>query len=215
MEHFDDTDQAWTLLMENETLEYKSLSEKNNIDDILNLDYKSMCIKKILEYQNIIAIQLKIKLKDDIKICIDYLQWLSDINDYICKKFKLEPTPKKLVNLHDAHKLEENCMISRSSYKFCEYSHNCEYNYPRNIKKIKKCRKHHFVYNSLKIDLDSLILYLNRAINCNLLINYEEINKCVNTICYVINKMYEEVNNLYYKYGDKYTEYLNINLGLI
>jgi len=66
---------------------------------------------------------LKQCTNENIESHITKLKWLSNVNDYLSKKLNLpEITTKSSVNNS----------ITRSSYKFCEYSYNCEYNYPKN-----------------------------------------------------------------------------------
>ena len=177
-------------------------AESLPINDILSLDFRTLETVKMIEYQNIIANNLKKFLKqctnENIESHITKLKWLSNVNDYLNKKLNLpEITTKSSVNNS----------ITRSSYKFCEYSYNCEYNYPKNAKKIRGCYKQHYVYNFLKADVDSIILHLIKAKENNTKINFEQLNICMNTICYVIGKMKEEIENLYSQHKEKYEAY--------
>jgi len=47
-------------------------------------------------------------------------------------------------------------------------------------KKNRGCYKQHFVYNFLKTDVDSIIIYLKKIEDKNISINYEELNKTTN-----------------------------------
>lgn len=210
---------SWATLIENDLndksndqiLNNSSILDNNlTIYDLLKLDYKNIGIKKIIDYQYIIANEIKRYIKNyiDKKEKFDYnllrikLEWLSNINNYLSKKLNLPINNVKEINGNG----EE--VIPRSSYKFCEYSYDCKYNYPCNINKnnkLKGCNKQHFVYNLLKSDIDAILLYLTKINKEN--INYEQINKCMNTICYVISKMKNEIENLYSKYKDNYENY--------
>lgn len=182
------------------------LEENLSLGEMMSLDFKSLSIRKIIEYQNIMANNLKKYIKQcmennenlDLNLHMSKFEWLSNINNYLSKKLKLPNIPIKNSN-------SEN--IARSSYKFCEYSYDCEFNYPKNIKKIRGCYKQHFVYNFLKADIDSIILYLKKVNSDNITINYEQLNICMNTMCFVINKMKDEIENLYSRYKENYEKY--------
>lgn len=192
----------------------KNMGNDNiTLGEIMSIDCKSICERKLLDYQNIIANNLKKYIKQcmennekiDLNLHKNKFEWLSDANKYLSKKLKLPDIPIKMSG---------NEIIARSSYKFCEYSYDCEFNYSKNLtsqnknqKKTRGCYKQHFVYNFLKTDIDSIVLYLEKTQNNGGEINYEELNKCMNTICYVINKMKDELENLHFRYGSEFKKY--------
>lgn len=211
---------SWASLIENELsdnindqllkgsigVEIKKCNDNITLSEILSMDYTKLCERKLMEYQNIMANTLKKYIKQcmenneniDLNLHKGKFKWLSDVNKYLSSKLKLPHMPIKSSN---------NEMITRSSYKFCEYSYDCEFNYPKDNRKTRGCYKQHFVYNFLKSDIDSILLYLEKIENNKIDINYEELNKCMNTICYVINKMKDELENLHFRYGKNYKQY--------
>lgn len=207
---------SWISLVENEVnketdnRDFRFSSSKPMIgsEDILKTDYKNMDTIKLMEYQQIIIDQFKKfvrvcveaeKIGGDYDDNIKYLYWLSEVNQYLSNKLGLQ---------NIVHRNANNDNIPRSSYKFCEYSHECEFNYPskQNKKKSSRgCYRQHYVYNYLKTDIDSVIDYLNK--NKNNIHNFNQINICINTISFVINKMKEELENLHHKYKTEYEKY--------
>lgn len=209
---------SWISLVENEfdeevsdqKFQSKLLSGEITLksEDILKIDYKNIDSIKLIRYQQAIIDQFKIftkacmeakKINGDFDENIKYLYWLSDVNQYLSNKLGLQKITHKNIN---------NDNIPRSSYKFCEYSHDCEFNYPlkQNKKKhAKGCYKQHYVYNYLKTDIDSVIEYLVK--NRNNISNFNQVNICINTISFVINKMKEELENIYSKYKTEYEIY--------
>lgn len=193
--------------IDNKILDNKLEDHIPSNDEILNSNYEKLSHKIIINYQYIITNDIR----TNIKSCIDnnseidvdnYLvkfKWLYDVNNFLGNKMKLPDIPMKETSKDG---------ISRSSYKFCEYSYDCEFNYPKNInsKKQKGCYKQHFVYNYLKTDIQSIIHYLENNELEN--INYNELMKCMNTILFVINKMKDEIENIQLKYGNKYDDYI-------
>ena len=212
-------------ICENEDENEKNKNNKNNknenennitLSEILSIDYNKINVRKLMEYQNIMANSLKGYIKQcmdnnekiDYNLHIAKFNWLSNINNYLSTKLNLPNIPIKEIN----NKSKERSIIeiARSSYKFCEYSYDCEFNYPKNLKNVKKirgCYKQHFVYNFLKTDIDSLIEYLDKIEKGTIQVNYDELYKCINTICYVINKMKDELENLHFRYGENYNKY--------
>lgn len=206
---------SWILLVEDELanrISDKNLSTKNmddnlDPDNILDIEYKKLDSVKLINYQLTVINHFK----KYVKTCMDaentcnnmsnymkYLYWLSDVNLYMSCKLGLQNV------LHRNYGID---IIPRSSYKFCEYSHDCEFNYPSKLNKKKNtrgCYKQHFVYNYLKTDIDSVIEYLNKN-NDN--INYSQLNICINTILFVINKMKDELENISARYKNDYEKY--------
>ena len=135
----------------------------------------------------------------NIDIYLKYLNWLLLGTTYFEKKLKLKP-------INGFHNLKKNTLISRSSYKFCNYNYDCEFNY--NTKKNHGCYAQHYVYNIVRVDIKSLIDYLEKNKN-NENINLKEVKKCIDTISFVINHMYEELKNVDY-YNNGNSDHLHI-----
>lgn len=129
-----------------------------------------------------------------------YFQFSQNIEKNIIKilSYLLEITTilKNRLNLNTIHlnySLIKSDSIPRSSYKFCSFKDNCKYNYDNNN---KGCYAHHYVYNLLEYDLNSLLYYINSYTSSNNFCNNKEIIKSLSTINYVIKHMYEELNNI-------------------
>ena len=120
------------------------------------------------------------------------MDWLLKGTLYFEKKLKLKP-------ISAINNFRKNSIISRSSYKFCNFNYDCEFNY--NKKKNHGCYAQHFVYNIVQSDIKSVIEYLRKN-KCKDTINLKEVKKCIDTISFVINHMYEELKNVdYYNNG--------------
>lgn len=129
-----------------------------------------------------------------------YFQFSKNIEENIIKilNYLLQITTilKNRLNLNTIHlnyTLINVNSIPRSSYKFCSFKDNCKYNYDNNN---KGCYAHHYVYNLLEYDLNSLLYYINTYTSSNNFCNNKEIIKSLSTINYVIKHMYEELNNI-------------------
>ena len=207
----------------NSSQEINNKSEKKekliDLEKIIKIIFNETKDLKILEYQTFVSGYLRKNIKVflehiikknmfdenyksditniedicNIDLYLKYLKWLLLGTTYFEKKLKLKP-------INDYHNLKKNSLISRSSYKFCNYNYDCEFNY--NIKKNHGCYAQHYVYNIVRVDIKSLIKYLEKNKN-NKSINLKEIKKCIDTISFVINHMYEELKNVdYYNNGE-------------
>jgi hypothetical protein len=194
-----------------------SIKKKNkikNIDEILEINFNELNDIELLEYKTYVSGFLRKNIKNHIElllrsnVCfeienlsenntfewdknIKYLNWLADTCLYFSKKLRL-PIVKNCIN-------KKKSVIPRSSYKFCDYNYECEYNYdPKN----HGCYAQHYVYNNVYSDLKSLLTYFNSdKINNYKNINMKEVKKCIDTISYVISHMREELKNVVY-YND-------------
>jgi hypothetical protein len=165
-----------------------------NVNDVLNMaDMSTIEDENILKYQVKLVNNLRSILKEkpsdeqynEIKMCI---KWLMASSKYLSDKNKL----KSYKHNNDFNK---DKTIPRSSYKFCEYAYQCEFNY--NKKKYNGCYAQHYVHNMLNADLISVDEFMEfNASNINSNFVYHEIRKSINTISYVCNHMYEEYKNV-------------------
>ncbi|ARF09502.1 hypothetical protein Indivirus_1_125 [Indivirus ILV1] len=155
--------------------ELENCDEKNNDVDILKIRFIDLTDLKLLEYQNIIIGNLR---KESNNISLDKIDWLIESSKYLSNKLNLPLF---------YHRHSDN-NIPRSSYKFCELTHNCDFNY--NIKK-NGCYLQHFVHNLIHADLCALKNYIQNKQGTKI----NEIQKSINTISYVINHMYDELQN--------------------
>ena len=100
----------------------------------------------------------------------------------------------KLSEFKHNYNLVKKDKIIRSSYKFCNYKHNCTYNYDK-LKK-KGCYADHYPHDMVYADCDALLYCLDTYYKNDDEFYNKEIIKCINTISFVIKHMYEELNNL-------------------
>ena len=165
------------------------------VDDILKSNHNDLNELLILEYQTIISTNLKKIIKTDIEekninnfdfsSIIKKLEWLKLGSMILNNKLGLELCK---------HKFNNNNVIPRSSYKFCNYTYDCEFNY--DFKKHRGCYAQHFVHNLVYADIDILLKFIQFKENKNLEIkDLDEFLKSVNTISFVINHMYDEIKN--------------------
>jgi hypothetical protein len=161
------------------------------MDDISNCDFTRDSDVTILKYQTIIAKKLRNYIKNvidgneqfDLDEYINKLNLLCNMTKYLSNKIGL------ILHKHELNKLNS---IPRSSYKFCNYGYNCEFNY--NHVKFNGCYEQHYVHNLVYADATALIYYVSN----NDKINYNEIMKCINTLVFVLNHMYDELKQVEY-----------------
>ncbi len=159
------------------------------INEIVNLDCNQIKVIKILEYQYVITKHLKNNLKnlsedkESNKELINKINWLLYSVNHMSNKLDLGQAPQK--------KHDDDATISRSSYKFCKYNYKCKYLYKDN-NITNSCFEQHIVYNYLYHDIKNLFDYINNNDKYDIV----EIQKCINTIYFVINHIKEELENL-------------------
>jgi hypothetical protein len=145
----------------------------------------------------------------------------NDVNNRVLPKLCLANSPTLVGVLPGLCPANKNTMnISRNSYKFCEFGHNCRFNY----NKEQKCYAQHYVYNLVYLDIVDILEYItvtnilnNKTINNtnNKISNYHnqqdmtEIKTSINTITYVINHMSEELSQLKNINPQYYKDYEN------
>lgn len=172
------------------------LNKENNICDnrvvtineIVNINCDTLKFTKILEYQYVITKHLKNNLKnlkENKSELLKKMIWLACSIKYISNKLQL-PSITSIKKIDDIHQI-----IPRSSYKFCKYNYKCKYLYKDNCIS-NNCYEQHIVFNYLCNDIDNLINYVNNNTEYDL----NEIQKCINTIYFVINHNKEELENL-------------------
>lgn len=166
----------------------KSGNRKMDIDELINYNYDDLSDISILEYQTIILNGLKKEMKmiqiEDLKIndILMKIDWILETSKSLSEKVGLPIFEHKMINKN---------AILRSSYKFCNFNFECQYNY--DVKKHSGCFAQHYVHNLVYADLDSLKKYILNGMPDN--INIEEIRKSINTIAFVATHMYEELKN--------------------
>ena len=158
------------------------------IDDILKNDFLSNNILEIICKQNSVISYL-LKLFRNLKP-----------EDIIWEKFKpglewIMLTSKFLTSKSNAFiQIFKTDKIYRSSYKFCTKKDECEGLYCNLIKPksqySNRCNGDHYVHNKLVSDLNCLITILDDKKE-NIL---NDLRICLDTINFVINHMYQELN---------------------
>jgi hypothetical protein len=169
-------------------------SKLTDVEMIINLVMPDLDDLDILEYQSSVASFLRKSIKNHIdkveenkqwiETMTPMLDWLINSSKYLSKRIGLDIYNHKSINPSEK-------IIPRSSYKFCNYNYECEFNY--NTKKHKGCFAQHFVHSMIYADLCALkeFIYVFRE---NLPV--EEIRKSLNTISFVINHMCDELRNI-------------------
>jgi hypothetical protein len=179
------------------------LESKNiNIDKILqiSLDDNKTDDVKLLNYQTIMTnnIRKSIKVYVDkylhnknnkefnFTLCIKKLNWLQKVSKHFSDSLKLPI----VLNAFSKTKV-----IPRSSYQFCDFGYDCDYNY--NHKKHEGCLYQHYVHNLVYADIMSLLEYIGNVKDKSFNdIKFIEIIKCLNTLSYVIGHMYDELKHV-------------------
>lgn len=167
------------------------------INDIINnRNFKKKLSLYILKDQNFIITYITKYITQnkivEYKFFINLLLWLKDAANELAKRLnmkKIKFNRNKMLNLKT---------IPRSSYKFCTYKHECNYNYDNNK---KGCYADHYVHDILANDIEVLIYYIDTNNMVENLEDYKivlnsEITKSINTISFVIKSMYDELNNI-------------------
>jgi hypothetical protein len=166
-----------------DSVEEVNTGKSKNIDEVIKLKPKKMTDLEILEYENLVIGMMRNVIRNqdnfDKNDFIQKIDWLIEMSKYLSNQLGLALFTHKFINQNDA--------IPRSSYQFCGFNYECEFNY--NIKKKVGCYSQHYVHNLIYADLNALKTYI---LNSN---NIGEIQKSINTISYVINHMYEELRS--------------------
>ena len=168
-------------------------------DKIKEMDIKAAEDISILEAQVCVSNMLRkdFKLASD-KIeyndIVSKIDWLLDSSNVLAERVNLV----LFKHPNGANEKKECCKMSipRSSYKFCNYNYECEFNY--NIKKHGGCYAQHYVHNMIWADLLALKEFIvrNKETSFTNEKNIIELKKSMNTISYVYNHMFDEINHV-------------------
>ena len=198
--------------------ENKQESNQENQQDIL-IEFSELKLLNINELEDINILKFQVfllnSLRKEFKIesnienikyedIMERVKWLLDTTQLLSSRNNLE------LFYHPIEKDEKKTQsIPRSSYKFCNYNFECEFNY--NVSKYSGCYAQHYVYNLIWADIDALKYFIDK--NKDIFKNEQnliEIKKSINTISFVVNHMYDELTNvkLYNYYSNnKQTHY--------
>lgn len=183
--------------------------EKKNIDidKLINENIETQDDVDLLNNQTIIINSLRKTIKNyvdkylqnkeqpafDFSKSLNKLEWLLAVSKYFSDKLH---TP---IILHTT----KGRNIPRSSYKFCDYGHDCEYNYTH---KHEGCFAQHFVHNFVYADIKALADHIQIVKKKEFDdIKFIEIMRCMNTVSYVISHMHEELKCVSH-YHDNYLD---------
>ena len=173
----------------------------NKILEIISSDnIEKLNSLEILKNQELVTTYLSRYFIQNTKLNFEkitlYINWLIKISKLLANRIK-----QKII-IHSKTKKNKNS-ISRSSYKFCTFSSQCEYNYGT---KKKSCCSDHYVHAYIYADLVSLNQYIkNKPIVNGFIESNREVTKCINTIAYVVRHMYDELKNVcLYQTEDNY-----------
>ena len=174
-----------------EPIEY-SLS---NIEELISIQNKQQYFEKknsfhILEEEyNIVKLLSKYNLQNNYlknDFFLNILDILLIINNILSKRLNLPEIVHKNKTISN--------FIPRCSYKFCNFKHECYYNY--NLKNNNICYQDHYVHNMIKADLIILKKYIkNYFPENNVIIPNREILKSISTLNYVVEHMYLEIKS--------------------
>jgi hypothetical protein len=180
------------------------INKINNIIDIKNIE--SLNSLEILKNQEIVTNYLSRYFIQNTKLNFEkitqYINWLIKISKLLTTRIK-----QKII-IHSKNKKNKN-NISRSSYKFCTFTSQCEYNYGT---KKKPCNADHYVHSYIYADLVSLNQYIKtKTIKDGFIESNREVTKCINTIAYVVRHMYDELRNVCLYQSKENYESVHIN----
>ena len=174
------------------TINFSLDNEKilNEIQKIIKIkDITSYTSLEILKKQDLLSSYLSKSIQNtdmNITFLIKILEWLMYTSKSLNKKVKTK------LFTHNENFIKPDKVI-RSSYKFCNFKHNCSYNYDN---KKKGCYADHYVHHMVYADIESLLKCIKKYYANSEVIQNKEIVKCINTISFVIKHMYEELHNL-------------------
>ena len=178
-----------------------SQSIEDIVKEILASDYKTEKIIQIIAKQNIVANYLLKTFRT------------SKSEDIIWEKFRpglhwiLESSKLITSKTSTITQLFKTDKIYRSSYKFCNKKDECDALYCHINKPGQsthaKCNGDHYVHNKLVSDITCLITVLDEkkdTVNSETVSISNDLRICLDTVNFVINHMYQELNNfnIYY-----------------
>ncbi len=162
----------------------------NEIDEILKINnFKKITSLELLKKQDLLSSYLSKSIQNtdiNLNFLKNILGWLIITSKELNSRIGLK------LYLHSDSLIKSDKVI-RSSYKFCNFKHNCSYNYDS---KKKGCYADHYVHNMVYADVSALLKCIDLFHSDKDVIQNKEIVKCINTISFVIKHMYEELHNL-------------------
>ena len=168
---------------------FQIIDKMDDMDDPSDLDI----LNTISLLARNLKFQYKKKFNEDVETCIHWLVYSLECINKTCAGLM------KKNNQDIQSNNKKNGPLSRNSYKFCEYGYDCRFNYSED----SHCYSQHYVYNLVSSDIEHLLAFINKIDEFDDG-HYNEIRISINTITYVINHMYEELNKLKNYRREKY-----------
>ena len=168
----------------------KILHEINTI--LKQKNFKNYTSLEILKNQDLVSSYISKSIQNNIinkKFFIECISYLKNTSKILSEKIN------QTVFTHNYNFIKKDKII-RSSYKFCNYKHECTYNYEKGK---KGCYADHYPHNMIHADCDALLECINLYYTDDNEIQNKELVRCINTISFVIRHMYEEINNFNYQ----------------
>lgn len=165
----------------------KILHEINTI--LKQNNFKNYTSLEILKNQDLVSSYISKSIQNNIinkKFFIECISYLKNTSKILSEKIN------QTMFTHNYNFIKKDKII-RSSYKFCNYKHECTYNYEKGK---KGCYADHYPHNMIHADCDALLECINLYYKDDNEIQNKELVRCINTISFVIRHMYEEINNL-------------------
>ncbi len=165
----------------------KILHEINKI--LQQKNFKNYTSLEILKNQDLVSSYISKSIQNNIinkKFFIECISYLKNTSKLLSEKIS------QALFTHNYNFIKKDKII-RSSYKFCNYKHDCTYNYEKGK---KGCYADHYPHNMIYADCDALLECINLYYIDDNEIQNKELVRCINTISFVIRHMYEEINNL-------------------
>lgn len=165
----------------------KILGEIDNILSLTNID--NLTALEILKNQDLVSSYISKSIQNNIinkEFFIKCILYIKNTSKVLCDKIN------QSLFTHNYNFIKKDKII-RSSYKFCNYKHECTYNYEKGK---KGCYADHYPHNMVYADCDALLECMKLYYSDEVEIQNKELVRCINTISFVIRHMYEELNNL-------------------
>jgi hypothetical protein len=201
---------------EDDESENAELLDIDTIRDLSDLDIlkKSAIVARDLKFQ--VMRKYNANENETIDWILESIYWVKQNMEILSKRIsQLYPDCDK----NDDNNSDQECnekeleTICRNSYKFCDFGHTCTFNYSLSEK--RDCYSQHFVYPLVLSDIQNLIDHIvmdDGITNDNILI--KEVVTSINTITYVINHMFNEIDALKKENNVGYTYYQERKLNL-
>lgn len=159
------------------------------VDDIVLLDPSKISSHDLLQHECTVAYFIQVlmsktdSISEQLRNIKEYFQWISSSSQVLAERIG-QPLIKPLTD-----------SIIRSSYNFCPQSTQCTRFYSRSS---PSCPHHHYVHSQLKLDIDSVIRYIETCLTTDQETDVNNLYSSVKTICFVTRHMAKEIAYIHY-----------------